>query len=162
MARFRLLKIGRSMLIGLYLGLFAPAYLGGAWYSLCGQHEFEQTWHDKAVAHVRLLRAHCEDPDLAAVLDYTLTRYSKVGAWDVMYAPCVGVYRDGSKTVGINVPHCPGLTLDTELFRWSPDDVALVLIHEVLHDWWPYYGHGHINEREARLRALSYSLRSIH
>jgi hypothetical protein len=149
------------MLLGFYVGWFAPSYGGGVWYSLCGNHAYEQSWLNQAIAHVKLLRAHCDDPDLTRILDYTLARYHRVGAWDVMFAPCIGGLHPGYKTIGVNCPHCPGLTLDTELLSWDADDGALILIHEAMHDFYPYYGHGHITWREEKLGNLSYVVRRI-
>jgi hypothetical protein len=158
MVKSSLLAGLRALLLGLYLGFLAPPYVGGLHYSLCGNHTFEQRVLDDAVAHVRAMRANCDDPDLAGILDYVLARYTRAGAWDVMFAPCIGVYPD-AKTIGVNVPNCPGLTLDCELLTWAPEDVALVLIHEAMHDYYPYYGHDHINERERKFYLLSYTLR---
>lgn len=148
----------RALLLSFYLTWLVPPYVGGLWYSLCGDHHYEQKKLDTAVAHVREMRAVCNDPDLQSILDYVLTRYTQVSAWDVMFVPCVGVY--GDKTLGINCPHCPGLSLDCELLTWAPEDVALVLIHEAMHDYYPFYGHGHINERETKLAQLSYKVSS--
>lgn len=151
----------RAVLLGLWAGFLAPPYVGGLWYAQCGDHAFEQRHLDRAVKHVRQLRANCDDPDLAGILDYVLRRYTRVGGFDVMFAPCIGMHGDGRKTIGINCPHCPGLTLDCELLTWAPEDVALVLIHEAMHDYYPFYGHDHINPREAKFYALSYKLRGF-
>jgi hypothetical protein len=142
------------LLLGFYLGWLAPPYVGGLWYSLCGGHHYEQQWLDKAILHLKDMRAHCDDPDLAGILDYTITRYHRVGAWDVMMAPCVGM-----STIGINTPHCPGLTIDPEVLTWPSEMGALVVVHEAMHNFPPYYGHSHITTRESRLRELSLKVR---
>ena len=52
------------------------------------------------------------------------------------------------------------MTLDTSLLaEFSAEETALVLAHEALHDYWPYFGHGHINAREKKLYELSDAVR---
>jgi hypothetical protein len=159
MAKSNLLS---SVLWGILLGLFIgviPPFIGGVYYSVCGDHAYEQAWLDKAIAHLRDMRAACDDPDLCEILDYTIAHYHRAGAWDVMVAPCFGVYFDGNKTIGVNVPWCPGITIDPEVLTWDAEDAAIVVVHEALHDYWPYLGHDHINERERKLYALSFKVK---
>lgn len=139
-------------------------YIGGAYYGFTGNHAAEQQYLDRCIAHLKLMRACCDDPDLQGVLDYTVRRYDRIGAWNVMFMPLTGpVINPGGKsgkTIGCNCPWCPGITLDTcLLIQFTPEDVAIVLAHEALHDYWPYFGHGHINAREKRLQELSDALR---
>lgn len=146
----------RGFLLGIFVWAAVP-YVGGLWYGLCGDHKYEQAWLDEAIYHLKQMRKRCDDADLRGILDYTIKRYNRAGAWGVMVAPCVGV--SSNKTVGINVPHCPGICIDPEVLAWRVEDGAMVVVHEVMHDYWPYYGHGHINERERKLCELSYEVR---
>jgi hypothetical protein len=152
------LQVIQGILLGLFLGL-TPPFIGGVWYSLCGDHRYEQEWLDEATAHLKDMRAACDDPDLCEILDYTIARYHRAGAWDVMVAPCFGVYGNGNKTIGINVPWCPGITIDPEVLTWDAEDGAIVVVHEALHDYYPYLGHGHINDREKKFYALSFKVK---
>ncbi len=149
----------RVALYALLVELSIP-FLGGVYYGLTGDHGSEQQYLDRSVAHLKLMRAFCDDPDLQGVLDYTIRRYGKVGGWDVMFMPLAGpVVAPGSqagKAVGCNCPWCPGVTLDTcLLIDFPPEETALVLAHEALHDYWPYFGHDHIRPREKKLQELS-------
>lgn len=133
-------------------------FIGGAYYGLTGDHGGEQQYLDRSIAHLKLMRVFCDDPDLQGVLDYTIQRYNRVGSWDVMFMPLTGPVFDpiGGKAIGCNCPWCPGVTLDTcLLIDFAPEETALVLAHEALHDYWPYFGHDHINAREKRLQELS-------
>jgi len=155
MGTFKLLRV---ILLGCFLSLLPP-FIGGIYYGFCGDHNYEQKWLDRAIDHLRDMRAACDDPDLCEILDYTIRRYHRVGAWDVMVAPCASVYRGGYKTLGINVPGCPGVTIDPEVLTWDAADGAIVVVHEALHDYYPYLGHGHINERERKLYSLSFKVK---
>jgi len=132
-------------------------FIGGAYYGLTGDHSGEQQYLDRSIAHLKLMRTFCDDPDLQGVLDYTIQRYHKVGAWDVMFMPIAGpVFGPIGKAIGCNCPWCPGVTLDScLLIDFTPEEIAIVLAHEALHDYWPYFGHGHINDRERKLQDLS-------
>jgi hypothetical protein len=127
-------------------------FIGGLYYTQTGQHVQEQCFFDKCIAHLKVMRANCDDPDLQGILDYTIRRYNRIGAWDVMIAPLP------ANTLGCNCPWCPGMTLDTEILLWEPEDAAIIVVHEALHDYFPYLGHGHIDDRERRLWKLSNSL----
>jgi hypothetical protein len=143
----------RGLLQGILLWMALP-FIGGGWYALCGDHEFEQQWLDQVVVHMRSMREQCDDPDLQGILDYAIRRYHRAGAWDVMVAPCVGVY-PRTKTIGLNFPFCPGITIDPEVLGYTPREGALVIVHESLHDYWPFFAHGHIRERDTKLALLS-------
>ena len=43
-------------------------YIGGVYYSLSGDHGGEQRYLDRSVAHLKQMRAFCDDPDLQGVL----------------------------------------------------------------------------------------------
>jgi len=145
-------KLLRAILLGIFIGLLPP-FIGGIYYGFCGDHHYEQAWLDSAVDHLKDMRAACDDPDLCDILDYTIARYNKVGAWDVMVAPCVRVYRDGNKTIGINVPWCPGITIDPEVLTWPVHEGAKVLVHEATHDYWPYL-HPFVDSRTDKIDRL--------
>ena len=165
-ARFslrRLLRLVVAAFIGGVLsgvlGIVAPPYIGGLYYSLCGGHEQEQEYLDRCIEHLKVMRAYCDDPDLCEILAYTISRYRKVGAWDVMFMPLTGCVKPSCKVIGCNEPLCPGITLDPCLLLDAPEDTAIVIVHEALHNYWPYVGHDHINDRERKLYELSYTLR---
>jgi hypothetical protein len=138
-------------------------FIGGVYYSLCGSHDTEQAWLDRATLHLQRMRDATDDPDLQGILDYTLQRYSRIGAWNVMVMPLTTpLTHPGCKVIGCNCPWCPGLTLDTCLLLWPSDEVAIVLAHEAMHDYRPFFGHGHINDREQKLYELSHAVRRLH
>jgi hypothetical protein len=142
-------------LIAFVLGVVMPGYIGGVYYSMCGEHPEEQTYLDRCIAHLRDMRAVCDDPDLQDILDYTIRRYHKIGPWDVMIFPLTIIPRAGGKVVGCNEPFCPGMTLDPIVLLESPEFGALVIVHEAMHDYFPYYGHARINAREKKFWGLS-------
>jgi len=152
----------RVALYSLVVQLSLPI-IGGMYYSLSGDHRGEQRYLARSIAHLQLMRAFCDDPDLRGVLDYTIRRYHKVGAWDVMFMPLTGPVSNAGragKVIGCKCPWCPGGTLDTcLLIDFAPEETAIVLAHEALHDYWPYFGHSHINAREKKLQELSNAVR---
>jgi len=158
----KIVRFVRDVLIGVVVGLFCihvlPAYLSGLYYAQTGEHYEEQQYLDQCIVHLEMMRAFCDDPDLNGVLDYATRRYSRIGPWDVMIFPLAGpnaLLPKDWKVVGCNVPWCPGITLDPSLLLESPEETALVIAHEAMHDYWPYYGHAHITPRERKLRVLS-------
>jgi hypothetical protein len=132
---------------------FAVPIAGGLWYVGCGDRYVEQEWLNRATSHLKLLRAHCSDPDLQNVLDYAIRRYNKVGAWDVMVMPLANI-RPGWRTIGCNFPFVPGITLDPEVLTYDLHEGSMVLVHESLHDWFPYFGHSQVTPRINKLDAL--------
>jgi hypothetical protein len=150
-----------GILLGISIGFIAPAYIGGVYYSLCGEHPAEQAYLDRCIAHLRDIRAICDDPDLQGILDYTIQRYSKVGAWDVMFFPLSGGFRSDDRISGCNCPFCPGITIDTSMLLDRPELTALVIVHEALHDYFPYFGHAHITPREHKFYKLSHEVQGI-
>lgn len=142
------MKLARLAAICTLLILLISPYLGGLYYGLTGDHSSEQQCLDKAVAHLKLMHTRCNDADLQGILDYTIRRYNKIGAWDVMVMPLIDA-------VGCNCPWTPGITLDTSVLLFSAEETALILVHEALHDYAPYLGHRHINTREQKLYKLS-------
>lgn len=145
----------RAVILGLLIQLSFP-FIGGVYYSTCGDRGLEQAYLDRCIAHLQIMRVVCSDPDLQGILDYTIRRYRRIGAWDVMVMPLHSI---GGKIIGCNCPWCPGITLDTSLLLWPPEDTALIVAHEAMHDYYPFFGHGHINAREEKLYRLSYQVR---
>ena len=135
-------------------------FIGGLYYATCGDHDDEQMYLDHCIQHLKLLRHCTHDPDLQGVLDYAIQRYNRVGPWDVMFMPLNGP--PGGKTLGCNCPWCPGITLDPCLLRWEPEDTALVIAHEAMHDYYPFFGHSFHATREPVLYELSYALRRLY
>ena len=129
-----------------------PPYVGGVYYYCCGDRPAEQIWLDRAILHLRILRGFTDDQELKAILTYTIERYNKIGAWDVMILPLIST-APGAKVIGCNFPWCPGVTLDPEVLHYPIAVGSLVLVHESLHD--TYLGHDIINplmERIERIR----------
>jgi hypothetical protein len=75
----------------------------------------------------------CADPELRSVLAYTLTRYDRLGPFDVAVHPTVFC-------AGANAPWCPGITIDSE-FMGNPVILAGIILHEAVHDYSPCFGH---------------------
>jgi len=153
------------LFIGVFLiGFFGPPYGSGLYYGMCGDHEAEQQYLDRSISHLHLMRTNCDDPDLQGILDYTIRRYNRVGAWDVMFMPLgnplAALFTPSDKAIGCNDPLCPGVTLDSCLLVGPPEEAALVLVHEAMHDYWPCWGHAYINAREKKLYELSRIVRN--
>jgi hypothetical protein len=106
------------------------------------------------------MRAACVDPDLCDILDYTIQRYHRIGGFDVAVMPCFTPDdSDGGYVIGINMPTCPGMCIDPKVLNYPIEIGAMVVVHEAMHDYRPWWGHNHINERERKLYDLSYSVR---
>ena len=158
MARF---KEGlRAFFLGMLLAVFAQlafTYGVGVWYNCTGPHEREQAWLNRAIKHCERMRAVCKDPDLCGILDYTIARYNRIGGFDVAIIPCFSLEKD-VRVIGINMPPCPGITIDPEVMDYPIQYGSMVVVHEAMHDYFPYWGHGHINERERKFYELSYKV----
>lgn len=76
----------------------------------------EQAWLDQVVVEVERRRDACDDPELRELLDYTARQYNRIGRFNVAIRYC------GPLAVGINMPHCPGVTLDPALLMYGPTD----------------------------------------
>jgi hypothetical protein len=142
----------RSVLIVVLLYLSVP-FVVGLWYSQCGERRNEQQWLNQVICHLKVLRTRTSDPDLQGVLDYTIHRYNHVGPWDVMFFPLANE-KPGWRTLGINCPFIPGVTLDPEVMDYPIPEGSLILVHEALHDYWPYFGHTQVTPRIEKLEAL--------
>ena len=132
--------------------LFVAPFVGGLYYMTTGGHPEEQAWLDRAIAHLKVLKTETNDPDLQAVLDYTIARYHRIGPWDVAVMPLAS--RPGDKTLGMNCPWCPGVTLDYETIQLPVGQGSLTLVHEALHDYWPCFGHAQVRPRIEKLERL--------
>ena len=99
----------------------------------------EQVWLDQVIVEVERRRDTCDDPELRELLDYTARRYNRIGRFNVAIRYC------GPLAIGINMPHCPGVTLDSTLIKGSPQFGADILVHEARHDYFPYLFHTHFD-----------------
>jgi len=112
-----------------YLTFFVP-----------GGGKSEQVWLDKVIEHIEVKRDECEDPEMKAILDYIARWYNYIGFCGVM------VVQLPEGILGLNVPHCPGITLDECHLRGTIKFAASTLVHEAMHDYPPYYCHFHIDD----------------
>lgn len=109
--------------------------------------ESEQAKLDCVIAKIERLEAACDDPELKDILGYTARRYNRIGRGGVAVRPMW-------YAAGINVPWCPGVTIDAECWGYCVDTVVTILVHEAQHDYPPYAGHGHIGPVELKLYRL--------
>jgi len=154
------LRFVRGVLLGMLIALI-PGYLFGViGYGSTYSGIAEQMWLDDCIAHVHYLRANCDDPDLQDVLDYTIQRYNRIGPFDI--AVC-RLWQMPFKTPAIacNNPLIPGMSVDIEVLTFPIHDGAMIVIHEALHDYFPFAGHSHITPREEKLEELYYGLRHL-
>jgi hypothetical protein len=114
-----------AILVGPYLGVLLPN--GGT---------AEQAWLDQVIVEVETLRDKTDDPEIREVLEYTARRYRKIGPFSVHIRDCPG------DIGGLNVPYCPGVTLDPFCLE-DPQLGMITLVHEAQHDYFPYWGHDH-------------------
>ncbi len=117
------------LLLTPYVALFVP---GG------GQRE--QAWLNQVVAHLEQKSKTCTDPGMKEMIDYTVRRYNYVGPFGVK------VVQLSDDILGINIPFCRGVTLDEELVEGNIPFGASVLVHEAMHDHFPFFGHSHIDD----------------
>ena len=117
----------------------------------------EQEWLDEAVQYLCFLHHRATDPQVKEVLQYTIKRYRNIGPFDVSISRCNWVLCHSKNTyaIGINAPWCPGVTLDQEVLTYPVEIGALVLVHEALHDYYPYFGHSHVTPVMAKVEKLS-------
>lgn len=157
----RLVWLACKTLIVVLLVQGSLPFIGGLYYAVCGDRADEQAYLGRCIAHLKAIRAVSTDPEINGVLDYTIARYSRAGAWRVMVMPLPTGPFSGpdAKAIGMNCPWCPGVTLDPCLLTWPPEDTALVLAHEALHDYWPCFGHKHIRDREFKLYVSSFTVK---
>lgn len=109
-----------------YVFLLLPA--GAGW---------DQQKLDRITAKIKRLEVACEDPYLKDVLGYTARRYTRVERGGVAIH---SIWFVG----GLNVPWCPGITIDSMVWSYCDDVVLQVIVHEAMHDYPPYFFHSHI------------------
>ena len=134
--RIRDIRIGwciQAVIIGCLLAPWLTALLpyGGA---------AEQTKLNTVVTHLKRCRDVCEDPKMREVMDYTIRRYNRIGPFSV------AVMQLREDTFALNNPFCLGITLDEDVLRYPVPFAASILVHEALHDYFPYFGHSHIDQ----------------
>jgi len=145
----------RCLVIAIVAMLVIPIIATSLGYSTNHGGVIEQLWLDRAINHLVCLRRGCEDPELQDVLDYTIRRYNQIGPFNVSIGRC-DWYPRSRKTLGLNNPLCPGVTLDIDLLTdYSLHTGAMVLVHEALHDYPPYLGHSHVYPVMDKLEAWS-------
>lgn len=102
---------------------------------LPGGGEYEQCWLDQVIAHLETI----DDPEMQEVIDYTIRRYSHIGRFGV------SVRQLPESQIGLNNPFCRGMTIDESVLRESIPFGASIVVHEAMHDYWPHFGHSHID-----------------
>lgn len=112
------------VLVGPYLTALLP----------CGGPA-EQVWLDKVIVRIEKMRDDCDDPEVREILAYTARRYRNIGPFNVQVRSCSCWYD------GLNVPYCPGVTIDPRINDINTG--VFVLVHEAQHDYFPYWGHSH-------------------
>jgi len=99
----------------------------------------EQRWLDDVIVVLEESRDACDDPEMKEIIDYTIQRYNRIGTFKVK------VVQLQESVIGYN-PLCPGVMLDESLTEYDPIYGAQVLVHEAMHDYWPFFGHSHIDD----------------
>lgn len=119
----------------------------------------EQLWLDKAIEHLAILKANCSenDSELRNVLTYAMQRYHRIGPFDVAVSRCDFLFQHN--VIGVNAPWVPGITLDIDVLLMPIPEGSMTLVHESLHDYYPYVGHGHVDPIMSRLEALNLHVR---
>lgn len=105
-----------------------------------GGGKSEQVWLDQVIEHIEAKQDVCEDPEMKAILDYTARRYDYIGLFGVK------VVQLPEGLLGLNAPLVPGITVDESLRRHSIRFAASVIVHEAMHEYFPYLGHYHIDD----------------
>ncbi len=146
-----LMEVLRTVSFALIIAIVIP-FASGVWYNSCGDRIVEQVWLDRIINHLKTIQRNCIDPELWEILDYTIHRYNKISGFDVMICPCF--CGDGHKYVGLNAPACPGVTIDPEVMFYPIREGALVLVHESLHDYFPFLGHAYVTPTMQRIEKL--------
>jgi len=117
--------------VSVILSPFLTAFLPGG-------GDYEQRWLDKVIAHLETI----DDHEMQHVIDYTIRRYSRIGWFGV------SVRQLPESHLGLNSPFCRGMTIDESVLRESIGFGASIVVHEAMHDYWPHFGHSHINHDE--------------
>jgi len=151
----------RASVLSMLFFLLIPYVAGYLAYGCAFGGIVEQLWLDKTIDHLALLKARCpeEDDELREVLIYAMQRYHRIGPFDVAVSRCNWYPVQSNQALGINNPLVPGITLNIDVLRLPISDGAMILVHESLHDHYPYVGHGHVNPIMSRLEALNMRVR---
>jgi len=101
----------------------------------------DQAQLSRLVQTMKDMQAQCDDPELVGLLEYTSQTYDTVSRFNVRILPM-----EWFGAAGMNWPIVPGMTLD----RWcwgTLDDRTLIglMLHEAMHDYYPGFGHGHMD-----------------
>jgi len=118
-----------------FVGFILSPYLTAL---LPGGGDYEQQWLDYVIAHLETI----DDPEMQEVIDYTIRRYNHIGPFGV------SVRQLPERKLGFNNPFCRGMTIDESVLRESIPFGASILVHEAMHDYWPHFGHSHIDHDE--------------
>ncbi len=101
----------------------------------------EQVWLNHAISYLREIRDICpKNLLLYDRLTYTIENYNKVGVFNVSFQNISSI-----GLVGYNDPYIPGIVVNERLLNTPIHYGAGIVLHEALHDWFPYYGHDHID-----------------
>ena len=109
---------------------------------LPGGGEDAQFWLDREMRFIERRIETCEDPEMKEVFEYTVAKYNKIGRFQVR------VMQLPEGTHGYNMPTCPGITIDEEVPHMDLEYGAFVLVHEAMHDYFPCFGHFHIDNEQ--------------
>lgn len=132
----RLLDLLECFITAILFWIIAPF---ATYFLPCGG-EYEQAWLNAEIAYLKQLHRQCDDPELKEILAYTIKRYNRIGTWGVAIIDCWD--KDLHVNVlGVNIPWCPGITIDPMVLNLSIEEGAEILVHEALHDRFPYFGH---------------------
>jgi len=92
------------------------------------------------------------------VFSYAMQRYHRIGPFDVAVSRC-DCLPFQHNVIGVNAPWVPGITLDIDVLLMPVPEGSMILVHESLHDYYPYFGHGHVDPIMSRLEALNMRVR---
>lgn len=100
----------------------------------------DQRQLSRLVQKMKVMQAECEDVELAELLGYTSQTYNTISRFNVriLSLNCINA-------AGMNWPVVPGMTLDREIWGNSSDRTLIgLMLHEAMHDYYPCFGHGHM------------------
>lgn len=109
---------------------------------LPGGGEEAQRWLDAEIAYIECCIPDCDNTRMKEVFQYTVDYYRCIGPFNVR------VMQLPDHIHGYNHPFCPGITIDEEVPHMSRKYGAKILIHEAMHDFFPYFGHFHIDDEQ--------------
>jgi len=91
---------------------------------------------DTIMARVDRLAAACHEQKLKDLLVYTSQRYRTLGPFGVRIQS-LRLFN----AAGVNFPWVPGLIIDSEFWQYPDSVVLVIIVHEALHDYYPWGGH---------------------